>query len=391
MSSFKDGITNIINKLANRRSATATNRITSERLLAHELRAIYRTGVGSKIVRLKAGYALNETLQFKREPELEFYQAKLERSVKGAAKFMIGFGRGIILINERGQDHSKPATTFNLDRVKLDVFSGDMVNSQDVSRDLNDERYGKPRSYMVRGVTFHWTRVIDFTYFMPAEEDAPNYDYGGISEFELIYTQLINDALVERSSGTIIEKNSSLFHKVKGFKDAVRCGEDDALVEYYSKLADLRGIYGDGLIDSEDDVVTVAQSLSDLAAVNTITLQRLCMVTGLSMTALVGEEPKGLNTTGEGGRQVMQDTIEALQFDYLLEPIQRLCEVFGIDGVAFKDNQGGSATQRIEFETKAIDNALKLDALGEDYRGYLIEHAVVTVDNFDLMFSVDEI
>lgn len=390
MTSFRDGLTNIINKLANKRSAVASNRIVSERLLDHELRAIYRTGIGSKIVRIKSGYALNDTLQFKRDAERDLYAEKLERAVKRASKFMIGFGRGIILINERGADHSKPAAQFNLERVKLDVFSGDMVTAQDVTIDLNDVRYGKPKSYSVRGKNFHWTRVIDFTYFMPPEEDAPNYNYGGISEFELIHAQLVNDAVVERASGTIVEKNATVFHKVSGFKDAVRCGEDDALVTYYSKLADLRGIYGDGIIDAEDDVVSIAQALTNLADVDTITLRRLCMVTGLSMTALVGEEPKGLNTTGEGGRQVMQDTIESLQFDYLIEPIRQLCAVYGIDGVCFKDNQGGTALERLDFETKAIDNALKLDALGEDAKEYLKYHDVITEDPFDKIFGEKE-
>lgn len=168
MSRFTDGLTNIINKLANRRAPTSANRITSERLLDHELRAIYRTGVGSKIVRIKVGGALNDTLQFKTEAEKNLFAEKLERPVKQAAKYMLGFGRGLILINERGADHSKPATGFDLSKVKLDVFSGDMVSVQSVSTDLNDPRYGKPGIYSVRGKSFHWTRVIDFPYFQPA-------------------------------------------------------------------------------------------------------------------------------------------------------------------------------------------------------------------------------
>lgn len=387
MSRFTDGLANIVNHLANRRSAVAVNQIVSTKLDWPQMRAIYRSGLGSKIVRIKAGYALNDTLQFKDKRDEKLYKAKLERAVKKAAKQMIGFGRGIILINERGANHSKPASSFDLARVKLDVFSGDMVSVTGVSTDLDDPRYQKPKHYVVRGKSFHYTRVIDFTYFMPVEEDLPNYQYGGVSEFELIHAQMINDGIVERASGTIVDKNSTLFHKVQGFKDAVRCGEDDALVQYYSKLADLRSIYGDGIIDAEDDVVSVAQALTNLADVDQITLRRLAMVTSIPLPILVGESVTGLNSTGAQERQSFQDMTETLQYDYLLDPITQLCAVYGIDDVCFKDNQGGTANERLDYETKVIANAKALDELGEDYRGYLKDHDIIKDDPWKAVFG----
>lgn len=387
MSRFTDGLANIVNQLANRRSAAATNRIVSTKLDWPQMRAIYRSGLGSKIVRIKAGYALNDTLQFKRKQDEELYKSKLERAVKKAAKQMIGFGRGIILINERGANHSKPAASFDLDRVKLDVFSGDMVSVTGVSTDLNDPRYQKPKHYVVRGASFHYTRVIDFTYFMPVEEDLPNYQYGGVSEFELIHAQMINDGIVERASGSIVEKNSTLFHKVAGFKDAIRCGDDDGIIQYYSKLADIRGIFGDGLIDSEDDVISVAQALTNLSDVDQITLRRLAMVTSIPLPILVGESVTGLNSAGTQERQSFQDMTETLQYDYLLDPITQLCAIYGINSVCFKDNQGGTANERLDYETKVIDNAIKLESLGEDYRGYLKDHDIIKDDPWKAVFG----
>lgn len=245
----------------------------------------------------------------------------------------------------------------------------------------------KPRHYVVRGKSFHWTRVIDFTHYLPTELDLPTYNYGGISEFEMIHTQLINDGIVERASGTILEKNSTLFHKVKGFKDAVRCGDDDALIQYYAKLAEIRGIYGDGLIDADDDVINIAQALTNLDSVDSITIRRLALVTSIPVPMLVGESVQGLNSTGKQERQSFQDMIENLQFDYMIDPVCELCCKFGIEGVQFKDNQGGTALERVEFETKVIDNAVKLDALGEDGRQYLIDHDVVKKDPWKDLFA----
>lgn len=388
---FMDGITNIVNQLANRRSAVNTNIIESTRLDDNQLRAIYKTGLGAKIIGIKTGYALNDTLQFDNPKDEELYKKRLQRSVKKAAKFMLGFGRGIILINERGADLSKAHVgEYDLSKVKFDVFSGDMVTPMNVSIDLSDERYQKPLTYNVRGKAFHWTRVIDFTYYMPPELDLPNYRYGGISEFEMIHTQLINDGIVERASGTILEKNSTLVHKVAGFADAVRCGDDDYLINYYSKVADLRGIYGDAVIDANDDMVSVAQALTNLDSVDGITLRRLALVTSIPVPLLVGESVQGLNSTGEQERQSFQDMIEGTQFDYLEDPIRELCARVGIEGVCFKENQGGTANERMDFETKVIDNAGKLDAMGEDGRAYLIKHNVIKKDAWADLFKGEE-
>ena len=388
---FKDGIVNIVNSLANRRNAISSNVIVSTRIDDSQLRSIFKTGLGAKIISIKTGYALNDTLQFRAPNDETLYRKRLQRAVKKASKFMMGFGRGIILLNERGADLSQPFTgKLDIAKVKLDVFSGDMVTPMDVSIDLNDDRYQKPRSYSVRGKSFHWTRVVDFTYYMPTELDLPTYRYGGVSEFEMIHAQLINDGIVERASGTILEKNSTLVHKVKGFADAVRCGEDQYLIDYYSRVAELRGIYGDAVIDSEDDMVTVAQALSNLDSVDNITIRRLALVTSIPVPILVGESVQGLNSTGSQERQSFQDMIENLQFDYMIDPICELCGHFGIEEVEFKENQGGTATERLDFEAKAIDNAAKLDAMGEDGRAYLIEHDVLKEDSWADLFKPAE-
>lgn len=388
---FQDGITNIVNQLANRRSAIGANIVTATRLDDSQMRAMYRTGLGAKIISIKTGYALNETLQFENDKDEEVYRKRLQRAVKKASKFMLGFGRGIILLNERGADLSRPAIgPMDPQKIKLDVFSGDMVNPMDISINLADRRYQKPAKYMVRGKEFHWTRVIDFTYYMPTELDLPTYRYGGISEFEMIHTQFINDGIVERAGATILEKNSTLVHKVAGFADAVRCGDDDYLINYYSKVADLRSIYGDAVIDAGDDMISVAQALTNLDSVDNITIRRLALVTSIPVPMLVGESVQGLNSTGNQERQSFQDMVEALQFDYLLDPITELCHAYGIDGVCFKENQGGTAAERMDFETKVIDNAVKLEALGEDYREYLITHDIIKKDAWADLFKPEK-
>lgn len=387
---FIDGIANIANGLANRRNPNNNNQIVACRMPETEMRAVYRTGMGQRIFTIKSGSALNDTLQFETEKELEWFNKNLLPKIKEASRFMLGFGRGIILINEMGADLSKPMRGDpDFSRIKLDVFSGDMVYVTSPTLDLQNPRYMKPVNYQVRGHLFHWTRVIDFTYVKPAEYDLPQYQYGGISESELIRDEFIADGIVTRAGARIIEISSILWHKIVGFKSNVAMGKDKDVIEYVRSVADLRSIYGDGIIDAEDDVTVTNQTLNNFQDVDNRTTARLSLVTGISRAFLIGEQPSGLNANGGVEKAVNQDTIENLQSDYLIEPITRMCEIFGIKGVKFKENQGGTPNERMDFESKVIDNAVKLSALGEDGVKYLQENDVVQKEDYSTFFTPD--
>lgn len=384
---FKDGLVNVVNSLANRRNPAAQNRPVSERMQYDVMRAWYSSGMGRRVINIKRGYALNDTLQFHHEADKKFYNKYLAKEVKKAVGLMLAFGRGIIVIIEDDKDLNQPlGKDLDFKKVRREVFGGDMVSVISTEINLRSPRYNKPQWYSVRGQQIHYSRVFDFTYVEPAEFDLPTYQYGGISEFELISEQLSNDAVVQRAGGRIIEINSTVFHKIKGWKEMLMMGKDDEIVKYVSTMADLRGIYGDGIIDSEDDVIEVSQVLTNLKEVDEMSLRRVGLVTGLPYPILVGESVGGLNSIGSQERQSFQDTIENLQSDYIAEPLQRYCELFNLQEVEFKENQGGTAIERVDYETKAIKNAVDLQSLSEDYGAYLEEKDVIKKSPIDSWF-----
>ena len=385
---FKDGITDISNALVNQRNVLNKSRITARTVDYEELRSIYKTGLGSKIVRLKAAYALNDTLDWTDERAKIFFDGKLSKKVKLAVRFMLAFGRGIIVIHQRGDDLSTPLRNeTDINRLRFDVFSGDMVTAGGTSVDLDDDRYMKPMMYVVRGHYIHPSRVIDFTYVEPPELDAPLYNYGGISEFELIYSQLVGDSVVERSSVNILEKNANWVYKVAGLKDAMRSRQDEDIVRYFSRVEDMRSMYGSVLLDADDDAQNIAQTLTNLSDVDQTSLRRVAMVTGIPLSVLVGENVKGLNSSGDNERAVFQDTIENLQTDFIYDPVNLLLSKLGFDQVRFKENQGDTALSRIQYDKIAVDIAVQLTAIGEDGAKYLADKGVIKPDNWDSFFS----
>lgn len=389
---FVDGLTNMFNNLINRRNAINQNEVLSNRVPYATLREISKTGIGNKVVNIKAGHALKNTMQFASTEDKEFYDRKLAAKVKEAVRWMLCFGRGVIIIHGKGDDLKTPLSpgSKDADRLKFSVFSGDMVTAAEVELDLFSERYYLPKYYQVRGSMIHWTRVVDFRYVKPPEMEQPTYFYGGISEFELIHTQLINDGIIERASATIIEKASSFIYKVSGFKDALRAKKDKELVDYFGKIEDMRSIYGAVLIDNEDDATAVNQNLTNLAEVNDNGLRRLALVTGIPIPWLVGENVKGMNAVGENERQIFQDMVESLQSDYLLAPMNQLMHRIGKGQISFKENQGETPSVRVEMESKVIDNALKLWNMGEDHSAYMQKYNVIEVDTWEEYFGKDE-
>lgn len=390
MSKFTDGIKSIVNDLANIRNGLSTNQIAITNALDDTTkRQIYRTGIGNKIVRIKSGTALKDTLQFDNKADGEIYDKKLSATVKKAVKQMLWSGRGAIVIYMPGDDISKPLNINNIDvnRVRIESFSNDLVSPNGVELNLDSERYYKPNSYTIRGRVFHPSRVIDFTYVEPPEFDAPSYRYGGISEFELIYAQLINDGIIERASSTIIEKASTFIYKITGFKDSIRAKKEKDVLNYFSTMEDARSIYGSVLLDAEDDATAVNQQLNNLSEINDMSLRRLAMVTGLTVSWLVGENVKGLNATGDNERLIFQDMIESLQSDYILTPLNQLFSKLGLGPVKFKENQGETPAAKIDYESKAIENAIKLWQMGEDHSKYLEQKGVIEADEWEDLFS----
>ena len=389
---FADGLKSLFNNLINRRNSQSNNIVTSMKITDDEANNIYKTGLGSKIVRIKTSHALKRSMQFANKDDEKFYNKKLKKKVKEATKWMLVFGRGIIVIQELGADLTKPLRNLkdiNPNKVVLHVFSGDMVTVPTITRTLG-RNYFKPESYKVRGFSFHPSRVIDFTYVKPIEEEAPQYRYGGISEFELIRPQIINDGIVERASAHIVEKNSTLFYKYKGFKAALESGNEKTLLEFFRTVEDARSIYGAGIIDVEDSVETVDQSLTNLSEVDMITLRRLAMVTGIPLALLVGENVKGLNSTGDNEKEAFQDMVENVQEEFLIDPINELLNKFGKGDAEFKENQGGSANDKADYESKIIKAAVDLELLGQDSEQYLKDKGVIKEDPIEDFFKLDE-
>lgn len=373
-----DGLKSFVNSLTNQRNALNTNVVVNnQRLSLPMLRDLNKNGLYRRVVGLKSGHSTKSGFNFDDDPSQEFYKT-IAPEVVNAVNNMVGYGRGVIVLISPSEPLSEPLlSTKNL---KIKSFGGDMVTAVSASFDLLDERYMKPDFYMIREKQVHHSRVIDFTYEKPPEIELPLYFYGGISEAELIYPQILADGIVERAVPSILEKSATFLYKIKGFKAALTAKTEKNIVRHISTSENLRSIYGAGIIDTEDEVQVINQTLTNLQESDLITLRRIALVTSIPLTILLGEGAKGLSNDTDTEKQVFNEMIEALQTKYILPPLGDFMETMGYKRPSIKVGQNISALDKTKMDGQILDNAIKLYNMGEDHQSYLNENGVINLD-----------
>lgn len=370
--SFKDGIKSLVNQMMNSRVGTATNSFVSERIDNEELKAISKLGISRKITDIKSQNVFKEGISCENEDNKKFINEHIIPEVSKAVKHMLDFGRGVVVIFDGEDDTSIPLATKNINRLRFKAFSGYSVTcTVSNTHDITKEDYNKPTYYHILGKRIHHSRVMDFTYAEPVEEDKPDYFYGGISEAELIYTQLINDSVVERAVPTLIEKVSTFFYKVQGFKQLLQQKKEASLLQYFSNLENLRSIYGAGILDKEDDTVMQNQSLAGVDAIDKISLRRLAFVTGIPVSWLVGESVQGLNATGDNETDIFWSMIKNLTNRYVLPVLNEKLELIALQKVTVNDPFQQSPLEKAQYENQVLNNAILVSDLGLDLESYL--------------------
>lgn len=372
MWNFKDGLKSLTNQIINSRNGRATNSFSSERVSEEELKAISKTGIGRKIVQIKATNVFKEGITCKDEKTRKFVEDNLIPEMEKAVESMLSYGRGIVVIMGDSENLSEPLSTSNINRLKFKFFSGyNLTTTVTNTTNIKKESYNKPTYYHILNEKIHYSRVLDFTYAEPVETDKPDYFYGGISEYELIYNQLVNDAVIERAVPTLIEKVSSFFYKVSGFKQLLQQKKEKDLLTYFSNLENLRSIYGAGVIDKDDDTVMQNQSLAGVDSIDKISLRRLAFVTGIPVSWLVGESVQGLNSTGDNETSIFWSMIKSLSNRYIEPVINEKLKELNLSTIEINDQQQMTPNEKAIFEGQVLNNAILVQQLGFDIEEYI--------------------
>lgn len=340
--------------------------------------AMYNTGIGRKIVNIKSSNIFKEGLSSDNselgKKTLEIIEKKLMQELTRAVEGMLAFGRGCVIIIDGTDPTTQLKKNINLDTVRFKSFLGADISVQGmVYNDITHPNYNKPVIFNIAGQQIHHSRVIDFQYKQPTDQEKPLYQYGGISEFELIHKEIENEKIISDSLPLIIQKMSTFIYKIKDFNEAVQNGNGVNIFSAIDSIENKRKIDNALVIDSENDTKVETQTVAGLEAVANYTLRKIALVTSIPLAWLVGESVKGLNSTGDTEESIFWATIKNLGIEYVLPVLNEKLNYIGLESVWFNEQYQQTPQERATLHTTILNNAILLQQLGLDEISYMKE------------------
>lgn len=223
---------------------------------------------------------------------------------------------------------------------------------------------------------------------------AAAYKYGGMSIYQSIWSAIVNDQVIMTAVANTVYRGSIRHYGLKDLQKLVLAGNSDIVLERMAVLDSTIGIFGSAVMDSEDQLQIVSQSLAGLPEIDRRSAERLSAATGIPATLLLGKSPDGQNSTGESDEISMDDYAEQYQ-GKILPPaeivLKAVASVAGANHEKLKAKFKSPAvihiTKKPDHDKKILENAdTMLNGLGlpdEVPRRYLYENNIITQKEHD--------
>lgn len=383
-------------QLQNRKDVLQNSTFNRNYRLAQEIcENIYMdTWIGKRIVELPVSRAMRNGLLLEMDNEAdedkvwELYEKfNIEELIIKAQKSADIYGSSIILLKDRTQDPLGKAGDYKsleLSYVEFPFYT--------VSPRVTNVYAPGIVSFSLLGVSVNESFCAPFIGVPTVHRLAPSYKYYGMSVYQSVWSALVNDQVIMTAAANITYRSSIRHYKLKGLQQQVLAKREDQALARASLLDESVGIFGSAVMDSEDEMQVLTQTLTGLAEIDRRSAERLAAATGIPATLLLGKSPDGQNSTGKSD----ENNMIAYIIDYqakMLPPIQRifaaLISFAGIKGdwkISFKNPAIIEIQDKPDHDKKIIENAQQLQTMGlpEDItRRYMLENGIITQDEHD--------
>ncbi len=352
--------------------------------------------IGKRIVQLPVYMAIKNGLTLEMESEedekkvWELYEKlKIKNLIIKAQISADVYGSSILLLKDRTQDPLGKAREYK----DLEIISAEYPFYSISPLPGNTYKPGTI-SFTTLGVVADESFCATFVGAPILERLAPNYKYYGMSIYQSIWSAIVNDQVIMTSVANITYRSSIRHYRLKDLNQLMLAGKSEVVLERMALLDSSVGVFGSAVMDSEDEMQVISQSLTGLPEIDKRSAERLSAATGIPATILLGKSPDGQNSTGKSDENNMGIYVEQYQEKMLL-PIERLFKAMaasvGVNSeklkVSFKSPTIIHASERPEYDEKILNNASSmLNGLGlpEDVvRRYLYENSILTQKEHD--------
>lgn len=149
----------------------------------------------------------------------------------------------------------------------------------------------------------------------------------GDSILNRIWQHVRNFSTAYDSAAVLIHDFSQAIWKFKGLVELMHADPDGLVQKRAAAMDYVRSTLRAMVIDSEEEFERKATPVTGLPDLLDRMANRLAAATGMPVTMLMGQEPAGLNATGQANRDWYNENVEALQTDRIVPAIERIVDV----------------------------------------------------------------
>jgi phage-related protein (TIGR01555 family) len=246
-------------------------------------------------------------------------------------------GSAILMgVDDGTKDLSRPVNEQNIKAVRyLIVLRPREIWPVKWNADPTSVNYGKPEVYEVRresqgaGIgtaTFrvHASRIIRFDGVRVSRRHTTSNRGWGDSILNRLYEPLADFQQSFKTVPNLIADFAQGVHKLKGLAELFAADQDDVVKKRIETIDTARSVLRSLIIDSEDDFQRLQTPVAGLAELLDRCAKRFAAAADMPVSLLMGDQPAGLNATGEQNTRWWYDSQGAERELKLRKKINRL-------------------------------------------------------------------
>ena len=338
--SFKiDGYENVLTGLgiSGIDSKKSTRHVAERRLTDVELGELWRyNGLGKRIIQLPLQDAFREGFKISGDDDGEIFEylkkKKLWKKYKECARWADVYGGCIIVLGLKdGGEFEEPVDESKILEVSFaHVYDRTQVNIQELDKDVKSENFGEPEFYVVNplngGEPFkvHYTRVIRIDGQELPDREKQRNNYWDDSVYQAIFREIEHCITSHGSVSRALDELIIYIMKMKGLAQQIAQGNEAKVVTRLNQVDLTRSMLSMIGIDESEEFSRDSISLTGVKDAAMILCEAISLVTGIPISLLTGQPPKGLSNNDESGMTFYYDKVSNKQEEQLTDPLQLL-------------------------------------------------------------------
>jgi len=311
------------------------------RLGESELTNLYRgDGFAKRIIDLPTGEMVREWFDVMGDTNGDIvkflHTLNAKDNVLRALRWAELYGGSVILMGiDDGGLLDDPVNEDNIQSIAfLKTFDRFRVNWNvaDINTDPNSSLFGEPEWYQIFPINrvgttqfrVHISRLLIFDGLDVPDRERQNQQGWGDSVINATFNQLKNLSGVYFSAKGVIDEFVMTIMNIDNLQDLIAAGREDEIKARLNLLDLSRHMINTVLLDKEEKYTRQSSSVAGLDRLIDKFAMALSAVTGIPMTLLMGQSPKGMNATGDADIRQWFDHVSAQQEEKMLSQLERL-------------------------------------------------------------------